>query len=88
MSKLASFLIVTVATISVIKFGNSPDPLTAIAQPGCVIKGNVSWNADKKLYHVPGMQDYEATIINGQKGEKWFCTESEAIASGWIRAPK
>jgi hypothetical protein len=65
MSKLASFLIVTVATISVIKFGNSPDPLTAIAQPGCVIKGNVSWNADKK-----------------------FCTESEAIASGWIRAPK
>jgi hypothetical protein len=88
MSKFFGFLIVTTAMIYVTKFGHPPDLLTAIAQPGCVIKGNVSWNNDRKLYHVPGMQDYEATIIDHTKGERWFCTEPEAIASGWSRAPR
>ncbi|MCY7335991.1 MAG: hypothetical protein LH613_07215 [Chamaesiphon sp.] len=54
----------------------------------CNIKGNISWNNDKKLYHLPGMEDYEITIISPEKGEKWFCTESEAIANGWKKAPR
>ncbi len=54
----------------------------------CNIKGNISWNNDKKLYHLPGTEDYEITIISPEKGEKWFCTESEAIASGWKKAPR
>jgi hypothetical protein len=57
-------------------------------KPGCNIKGNISWNNDEKLYHLPGMKDYKITNISPKKGEKWFCTESEAIASGWKKAPK
>jgi hypothetical protein len=87
MSKFVGLLIVAVATISTTKLGRPPDPLAAIAQPGCVIKGNISLNSGKKLYHIPGMKDYERTIVSQMKGEKWFCTESEAIASGWTRAP-
>ena len=57
-------------------------------KPGCNIKGNISWNNENKLYHIPGMKDYAITKIDSSKGERWFCTESEAIASGWKKAPK
>jgi hypothetical protein len=33
------------------------------------------------------MEDYESTVIDPQSGEKWFCTESEAINNGWQKAP-
>ncbi|WP_373544961.1 succinoglycan biosynthesis protein exoi [Chamaesiphon sp.] len=58
-----------------------------IPKPGCNIKGNISWSNNEKLYHIPGMEDYEITKIS-RTGERWFCTESEAIASGWKKAPK
>jgi hypothetical protein len=57
-------------------------------KPGCNIKGNISIDTKKKLYHLPGMKDYEITNISPEKGERWFCTESEAIASGWKKAPR
>ena len=38
--------------------------------------------------HMPGMQDYNITNINESKGERWFCSEAEAIANGWVKAPK
>ncbi len=65
----------------------SPTPITSITKPGCVIKGNISINTGNKLYHVPGMEDYERTVIDPDKGEQWFCSESEAIAAGWQKAP-
>jgi cold shock CspA family protein len=54
---------------------------------GCTIKGNISVDGNK-LYHLPNMADYAITNIDLTKGEKWFCTESEAIASGWRKAPR
>jgi hypothetical protein len=63
----------------------------------CNIKGNISLRRagnklvpvpGKKLYHLPGMKDYEITEISPERGERWFCTESEAIASGWKKAPR
>ena len=30
----------------------------------------------------------ERTRINTSKGERWFCTESEARAAGWRRAKR
>ncbi len=66
----------------------SPSPITSITQPGCVIKGNISVGTGDKLYHLPGMEDYESTVIDLATGERWFCTESEAISSGWRKAPK
>ena len=56
-------------------------------KPGCNIKGNISIDTGNKLYHLPGMKDYEITIIS-RTGERWFCTESEAIANGWKKAPR
>ena len=51
----------------------------------CLIKGNIGNNG--KIYHTPDSQWYSRTKINEAKGERWFCTEAEAIAAGW-RAPK
>lgn len=68
--------------------GRSPSPITSITQPGCVIKGNISIETGNKLYHLPGMEDYEPTVINPATGERWFCSESEAIANGWQKAPR
>jgi hypothetical protein len=63
-----------------------PPIITAITKPGCIIKGNISTDTANKIYHLPGMEDYESTIIDPEKREKWFCKESEAIANGWKKA--
>lgn len=52
----------------------------------CDIKGNVSYNGGKRLYHVPGDPDYARTRISTARGERWFCSEAEARAAGWRRA--
>lgn len=65
-----------------------PASIESITKPDCVIKGNISISTQHKLYHVPGMEDYEGTMIDPDKGERWFCSESEAVAAGWSRAPR
>ena len=50
-----------------------------------LIKGNIGSQGDK-IYHVPGSPYYERTVIDESQGERWFCTEEEALAAGW-RAP-
>lgn len=52
-----------------------------------IVKGNIS-QAGVKIYHMPGDKDYENTKIDSSKGEKIFCSESEAIESGWRKATK
>ncbi|MGB3491838.1 MAG: cold shock domain-containing protein [Elainellaceae cyanobacterium] len=66
----------------------SPSPIKTVTQPECRVKGNISINSGNKIYHVPGMEDYASTVIDPGKGERWFCSESEAIAAGWVRAPR
>ena len=53
---------------------------------GCRIKGNVSYNRGRRIYHMPGDRDYSRTRIDPSRGERWFCTEAEARAAGWRRA--
>lgn len=65
---------------------SSPPIVQSVIKPGCEIKGNISQNSGKKYYHVPGMEDYESTVISPEYGEKWFCTEQEAISNGWVKA--
>jgi len=50
------------------------------------IKGNVGYNSGEKIYHVPGQDYYDETIINPSYGERWFCTEQEAQSAGWRKA--
>ena len=53
----------------------------------CRIKGNIS-RSGERIYHMPGAQHYERTRISTSKGERWFCSESEARAAGWRRAKR
>ncbi len=58
----------------------------AFAQSGeCVIKGNVNTKGER-IYHVPGQKYYNDTRIQASHGERWFCSEAEARATGWRRS--
>lgn len=57
----------------------------AAPNPNCVIKGNISASGEK-IYHVPGQNYYEKTVIDESKGERWFCTEAEAQTAGWRKS--
>lgn len=70
---------------------------TPVASPGAgacefsgtvepVIKGNISVSSGEKIYHVPGGAYYDETVIDESRGERWFCTEVEAIAAGWRKS--
>jgi len=52
---------------------------------GCMIKGNIS-SSGERIYHVPGQRYYDKTLIHQSKGERWFCTEQEAVGAGWRKA--
>ena len=58
----------------------------ADAAQDCVIKGNISIDTGKHIYHLPGQRDYARTIIRAKFGERWFCSEDEARAAGWRKA--
>ncbi len=60
----------------------SPNETTADA---CQIKGNINRNGER-IYHVPGARDYGPTGIDERKGERWFCSENEALRAGWRRS--
>lgn len=47
----------------------------------CPIKGNISANG--RIYHTPHSRWYEHTRIDTRRGERWFCTEAEALEAGW-----
>lgn len=51
------------------------------APTGCPIKGNISNRG--RIYHPPWSPSYSRTRINEAKGERWFCSETEALAAGW-----
>ncbi|HSG39142.1 MAG TPA: hypothetical protein VLE27_05855 [Thermoanaerobaculia bacterium] len=56
--------------------------------PGCYIKGNTAQRGGERIYHVPGQQNYDDTVIEPWKGERWFCTEDEAVDNGWRKAKR
>ena len=52
----------------------------------CLIKGNVRDDKGTKIYHLPGCFNYEKIVINEREGDKWFCTEEEAIKAGFRKS--
>jgi micrococcal nuclease len=52
----------------------------------CLIKENISYKTGEKIYHVPGGRYYDQTVISPLRGERWFCTEQEAINAGWRKS--
>ncbi|WP_431692915.1 thermonuclease family protein [Rhizobium giardinii] len=55
-----------------------------VAPQGCPIKGNISENGH--VYHTPWSPWYTRTKVTASKGERWFCTEREALDAGWRAA--
>ncbi|MEA5465785.1 cold shock domain-containing protein [Leptothoe sp. PORK10 BA2] len=82
--------VLAVVTVFTMQFApsRSPSLITSILRPECTIKGNIAVATGNKVYHLPGMEDYESTVIDHTKGERWFCSESDAIAQGWRKAPR
>ena len=58
-----------------------------LEEPDCIIKGNIDLN-DKsiKRYYFPGCAQYEFVLVEKDKGEQWFCTESQAKKAGYTKA--
>lgn len=54
-------------------------------EPSCAIKGNIS-DTGVRIFHLPGQRDYERTTIHRKKGERWFCSTSQARYAGWRMA--
>lgn len=55
------------------------------ASDTCPIKGNIS-RSGERIYHMPWSPAYARTRIDTSQGERWFCTEAEAVAAGWRAA--
>jgi endonuclease YncB( thermonuclease family) len=53
----------------------------AAAPQGCAIKGNISSRGH--VYHLPWNPWYDRVRIDEAHGERWFCSEAEALAAGW-----
>ena len=51
----------------------------------CAIKGNISTRGER-IFHVPGQKYYAAARISPRKGERWFCSQSEARRAGWRKS--
>lgn len=58
------------------------ETLAASRDGECAIKGNIS-SRGERIYHLPGSRSYAATRIDSTRGERWFCSASEAETAGW-----
>lgn len=69
----------------------TPDPSLVITPTeeatleACLIKGNV---ASGKIYHMPGQANYNQTQVQPENGDKWFCSEQDAIDAGFRKAKR
>jgi hypothetical protein len=46
-------------------------------------EGDLSQSTGKRVYHTPWFACHERTVIDEDRGERWFCDEAEAIAAAW-----
>lgn len=55
-------------------------------KPKCLIKGNISTQTYKKIYHLPGCFEYNQVVVEKDMGEDWFCSEKEAQKAGFVKS--
>jgi micrococcal nuclease len=56
------------------------------SDPACTIKGNITDVEKKKVYLLPYCPNYNTTKINLDIGEKFFCSEEDALRAGFRRS--
>ncbi len=52
----------------------------------CTIKGNISTGEFGKTYFLKECNNYEQVKVDPTRGEKYFCSEEEAIKEGFVKA--
>ena len=57
-------------------------PAPKAASKRCNIKGNISHNSGRRIYHMPGDRDYARTRISPSRGERWFCYGRRGAGGG------
>jgi endonuclease YncB( thermonuclease family) len=55
--------------------------------PKCAIKGNHDLDREDYVYLLPDCSHYSAVIIRRFEGDRWFCTEKEAVKTGFTLSP-
>lgn len=65
-------------------FNDSCTQMVNKEKPSCNIKGN---DRNGKIYYMPECGVYDNVTVQLYLGDRWFCTEKEAIAAGF-RRPK
>jgi endonuclease YncB( thermonuclease family) len=58
------------------------DAAKRLAPEGCPIKGVV--RASAKIYALPWSDGYAEARVRANRGERWFCSEDEAKAAGFL----
>lgn len=57
--------------------------------PKCNIKGNIAPNnSNERVYHLPGCAQYKTTVVEKDRGEDWFCSETEAKKAGFVKSKR
>lgn len=56
------------------------------ARAGCTIKGNYHKGTKERTYHLPNCYNYNQISINPNESDRWFCTEVEAEAAGFVKS--
>jgi len=52
---------------------------------GCSIKGDIETDG-ARVFHLPSDRSFESVRIQTGKGERWFCSQEEALDAGWVWA--
>lgn len=55
-----------------------------VAPPACFVKARVDPNG-RRVYYMPGDRDYDQIAIDPASSGRWFCSEADAVGSGWVR---
>lgn len=53
------------------------------APDGCPIKGKGWAKRREKVYLLPWSSSYDSYGVSRSRGDRWFCSEREALAAGW-----
>jgi len=54
------------------------------ADPSCPLKGKVAADG-QRLYYGPLDPEYEAFAVDAARGDRFFCSDDQARAAGWLR---
>lgn len=62
-----------------------PEAVVRVEAEGCRIKGNIG-SGGARIYHMPASPWYDRVTIDAARGQRWFCSATEAEAAGWRAA--